>query len=312
MVAKNILKISWKTGLTTLILFLAIMIAGMIFPAPMGETTEQEQQQIMGLLFLVLLVYALLLNLIVAKSSWRGIKLFIGLLIGFYGVQTVIGQIEAFVFLTPLGEKWGAGSIPMMQMPPGFIANQFFVWGLVALIGVPFAIMLYGKFKNEGKPAPGFWPHLSAKGWLWRIGAVIILYELLYFGFGYFVAWKNPAVQEFYQGTDPGSFLAQMQYVWSETPGLPVLQFFRALLWIAFTLPVIRMLKKPDWYGALLTGLFVSLPMNIPHILPNPYMPADVSTAHFIETATSNFILGIALFLLFRTKKYKESVAGRA
>ena len=299
---KKVLKISWKTGVTTLVMFLAVMIAGMIFPTPMGETMQQEQQKIMGLLVAVLLVYAILLNLVVERTQWRGIKLFIGLLIGFYGVQTVIGQIEAFVFLTPLGEKWGAGSIPMIQMPPEFIANQFFVWGLVALIGVPFAVRLYGKTKKDGKTAPGLWPNFTAKSWLWRIGVVIILYELLYFGFGYFVAWKSPAMQDFYQGTDPGSFLAQMQYVFTETPGLPVLQVFRSLLWIAFTLPVIRMLQKPEWYGAILTGLFVSLPMNIPHIIPNPYMPADVRLVHFAETASSNFILGIALFLLFRPR----------
>ncbi len=308
MAAKRILKISWKTGATTLILFLAIMIAGMIFPSPMGEITHQEQQQMMGLLFIVLLVYALLLNLVVAASGWRGTKLLVGLFLSFYGVQTVIGQIEAFVFLTPLGEKWGAGSIPMMQMPPDFIANQFFVWGLVALAGLPFTAWLHGKIKKKETHSSVIWPNFSAKSWLWRIGTVIILYELLYFGFGYYVAWKNPVVQAFYQGSDPGSFLAQMQYVLSETPGLPVLQFFRALLWIAFTVPVIWMLQKPNWYGALLTGLFVSLPMNIPHIIPNPYMPADVRLAHFAETATSNFILGVVLFLLFRHKNKQKRV----
>jgi thiosulfate reductase cytochrome b subunit len=50
--------------------------------------------------------------------------------------------------------------------------------------------------------------------------------------------------------------------------------------------------------GALLTGLFLSLPMNVPHIVPNPYMPPAVRTVHFIETASSTFIFGVLMFWL--------------
>jgi hypothetical protein len=120
----------------------------------------------------------------------------------------------------------------------------------------------------------------------------------LYFGFGYYVAWKNPAVLSFYQGADPGSFFAQMQHVITQTPTLIPFQAMRALLWTAFALPLISMLRHKGWLGALLTGLLVSLPMNIPHIVPNPYMPAAVRMAHFIETASSTFIFGMLMFWL--------------
>jgi hypothetical protein len=69
------------------------------------------------------------------------------------------------------------------------------------------------------------------------------------------------------------------------------------------------MLRHKRWLGALLTGLFVSLPMNIPHIIPNPYMPADVRIIHFWETVSSTFIFGIVMFLLFhpRISEFKQA-----
>jgi hypothetical protein len=221
-------------------------------------------------------------------------------------VQTVIGQIEAIFFLTPLGEKWGAGSVPAMEMPLDFIISQFIVWGAVTLVGVPMAVLLFDNRKKAAKSRIQWLPNMSSKDWLLRIGLVIIAYELLYFGFGYFVAWKHSAIQAFYQGTDPGNFIAQLVNVAKETPGLYGLQAFRSLLWLVIALPVISMLRHKNWSGALLTGLFVSLPMNIPHIIPNPYMPADVRAVHFTETVISTFIFGVLLFLLFRLKSKKQ------
>jgi hypothetical protein len=211
-----------------------------------------------------------------------------GLTFAFYGVQTVVGQIEAVVFLTPLGERWGAGSIPVLTMPLNFILSQFMIGAALAIVGVPVAALLFGKAKRGGEgSAARVNPGITGLEWAWKLGAVIVLYELLYFGFGYYVAWKDPAVLAFYQGTDPGSFFAQMRNVATETPTLIPFQALRALLWAAFSLPVIRMLRHKPWLGALLTGLFVSLPMNVPHIVPNPYMPTAVRTAHFIETPHS-------------------------
>ena len=81
---------------------------------------------------------------------------------------------------------------------------------------------------------------------------------------------------------------------------------FNSILWLVIAFPVISMLSHKRWVGAILTGLFVSLPMNIPYIIPNPYMPADVRAVHFTETVISTFIFGVLLFWLFRSKKKKQ------
>jgi len=291
-----------KTLLVTLVMAIVmVVVSGLALPAGAMEGASQEGANTLLPLFIVTGVDALILSLVITQSRWSGWPLMIGLTFAFYGVHTLVGQIEAIVFLTPLGERWGAGSVPALTMPMGFILAQFIIGAALAIVGVPLAVLLFGKAKpaQEGA-AIRLNPGLSGTEWIWKLAAVIVLYELLYFGFGYYVAWKDPAVLAFYQGTDPGSFLAQMRNVATKTPTLIPFQALRALLWTAFALPVINMLQEKPWLGALLTGLLLSLPMNVPHIVPNPFMPAAVRTAHFIETASSTFIFGVLMFWLLR------------
>jgi hypothetical protein len=311
MTLKNSLTFLLKTLALTVILTLVMIVVSTAVVPMDGFTAEQESTSLLPLL-IVCLTYALVFILVVTQTRWRGSPLVFGLMIGFYGVQTLVGQIEAVVFLTSLGERWGAGSIPMLTMPLDFILSQFAVGAALAVVGAPAAAALFGKFKRSDQQEQiRLFPEFPAGQWLWKLGAVILLYEMLYFGFGYYVAWRNPAVTAFYQGTDPGSFLAQMRYVITETPTLVPFQALRALLWAAFTLPAIAMLRRKGLMGAVLTGLFISLPMNIPHIVPNPFMPAAVRQAHFIETASSNFIFGLLLFwLLHRSHRSLRELFG--
>lgn len=320
---KSILGFTLKTMILAFaLLVIMIVVSGFAVPMDAAQSSTQDNGSLMLRLLIVNLVHALLLSLVIHQTQWHGWPVILGLAFAFYGVQTVTGQIEAIVFLTPLGENWGAGSVPAFTMPLDFIAGQFIVGAALALFGTLLAAALFRKMPPAKQTDPLF-PEMNVGQWLLKLGLVMILYMLLYFGFGYFVAWKSPAIQAFYQGTDPGSFLAQLKHVAAETPTLIPFQAFRALLWTAFTLPVIRMLRHNGWWGALLTGLFVSLPMNIPHIVPNPYMPPDVRLVHFVETVPSTLIFGMLLFwllhrshptagALFRLPEQKRRLEGAA
>jgi hypothetical protein len=302
---KNVLRFTGKTLLLSAVMLVVTMIIGMIRPLSPDEPATRDEGTIMLLLFIVTTVYALVIGLVIKNARGSRLQLIFGLIVAFYGVQTVVGQIEAFFFLTPLGEHMGAGSAPVLQMPLDFIISQLIIWGGVAIAGIPIAVFLFDRRKRGNRKAIPFLPAFTAKQWVIRMAVVILGYELLYFGFGYFVAWKDPAIQEFYQGTDPGSFWLQLKQIATKTPGLYGLQAFRALLWLGLTLPVIAILREKRWTGALITGLFVSLPMNIPHIIPNPYMPAEVRSVHFVETVSSTFVFGILLFILLTSNKIK-------
>jgi hypothetical protein len=128
-----------------------------------------------------------------------------------------------------------------------------------------------------------------------RLTIVVVAYLLLYFGFGYFVAWQSEAVRSYYGGADPGSFMTQLRSVVRDTPMLVPLQVLRAVMWAGLGALVIRMTTGAWWTTALSVALLFSVVMNVQLLLPNPYMPRDVRLTHLVETASSNFIFGWVL-----------------
>lgn len=297
---KNVLTTVVKVVVLSLVVAIVYAVSSGIFMATAAEYIDPaDAGTAMRGIFVVGLVDVLVLSFVVVQSRWRGPALMAGLAVSFYGVQTFMGGIEAAVFLTPLGVYLGSGSTPTIAMPAEMITGLFLTGIPLAVIAAPLTVILFGKARRSNQETIiDRWPHMNVSQWAWKLAAIIVLYELLYFGFGYYVAWKNPAVQQFYQGTDPGSFLAQMRNVATATPLLILFQVIRALLWAGFALPIIGMTKHKPYVGALATACMLSIPMNIGHVIPNPFMPDAVRMAHFVETTTSTFIFGLLVFWL--------------
>jgi len=133
--------------------------------------------------------------------------------------------------------------------------------------------------------------NMPAPEWLVKLCVIVILYLVLYFTFGYFIAWKSEAVRAYYGGNDPGSFWAQISSVIRDTPLLIPLQVVRALLWTAIAVVVIRIMKGHWWEAGLAVALLFSV-MSAQLLIPNPFMPAEVRMVHLLETASSNFVFG--------------------
>ena len=138
---------------------------------------------------------------------------------------------------------------------------------------------------------------------------ILLALALIALPFGYFIAWRNPAVREYYGGVDQGSFVAQMGTVLRNTPWLIPFQIVRAMCWVALALPVIRMLKGQRTETALAIGLLFAVVMNAQLLLPNPYMPEPVRMAHLVETASSNLIFGFFIGWLLTQRHAFASVA---
>jgi hypothetical protein len=166
-----------------------------------------------------------------------------------------------------------------------------------ALIAAPFsvlAVLILGKRKAKTVDAESNDRLIMpVSEWSWKLALIALSYLILYLTFGYFIAWRNPAVREYYGGVDPGSFFAQMGTVLRDTPWLIPFQIFRAMLWTALALPVVRMMKGDRLETALAIALLFSVVMNSQLLLPNPYMPEGVRMAHLVETASSNFVFGL-------------------
>jgi hypothetical protein len=264
----------------TIVLFICFGVAASV--VGLAGNSQASGQPGAGTLPLVVVCFleTAVLTYLILRSRWSAWRLAAAIFFVFYGVTTFMSQIESAVFLT--------------RLPPG-ILPRLFVMG--ALIAAPFsvlAVLILGKRKAETiDNERNSRLVMSASEWAWKLAVIAIVYVVLYFTFGYFIAWRNPAVQAYYGGTDPGGFTAQVGTVLHNTPWLIPFQILRATCWVALALPVIRMMKGQWSETALAIGLLFAIVMNARLLLPNPYMPEPVRMAHLAETASSNFIFGV-------------------
>ena len=233
--------------------------------------------------FLPVLVFsfavALLFAYIIMRSHWFGLKLALAIFVAFYGMMTVVLQLESLLFLRN-------------QMAGGILTKVYLSGLIMAGLFAPLAVLIMNRAKQR-EPIFIFNVHLEMplRAWLWRIIAIGCCYVLLYTAFGYFVAWKSPAVQLYYGGQDPGSLFVHLANQWARWPGFFLFQFGRGLLWMLFALPIIRMHKGGRLeVGATIALLFAVWSLQL--LIPNPLMPAEVARVHLIEVASSNFIFG--------------------
>jgi hypothetical protein len=272
----------------TLVLIIVFIIATNVVgmapspSAPAASTPTDQAQQAASLLG-PLLVYTLVISLVTAwivqKSRWRGLKLIAALVFTFYGLMTVITQIETIVYLRA-------------KMPPGLIKSLFVLGAIVAVLFVPLAVLIMGKIRGPEQPAAGHALTLTLKRKAARFAILATVYVVLYYLFGYYVAWQNPELRMYYSGTtELRSFYQQMHSTVTATPWMLPFQFGRGLLWVLFAYPVVSMLNtRRIETAAIIAALFGVGSFAL--FIPNPLMPASVAHSHFWETLCSDLLLG--------------------
>ena len=290
---RTALVVGLKVIVLTIILFVCFAVAGGVLgPTDNSQTSDQPGAAAL-LLLAVCFLQATVLSYLILRSRWTGWRLAATMFVVFYGVATFMPQIESAIFPT--------------RLPPGMLPRLFLMGALIAAPFSLLAVLILGKRKPEpADTQSNSRLIMTTSEWAWKLVVIALSYLILYFTFGYFIAWRNPAVPEYYGGTDPGSFFAQMGTVLRDTPWLIPIQVVRAMLWVALALPVIRMLKGQWPETAVAIGVLFAVVMNALLLLPNPYMPEPVRMAHLVETASSNFIFGVLIGWLL-TKRHAVS-----
>ena len=285
-----------KVAIVTAIRFLAVTILyficiAVVSGALLSTVTEQPAQADASAtllpLLLVSLINAAVWTYVTLRSRWSGWKLVMTVFLVSYGVSTVMSQIETAYFVT--------------RLPPGVLSRLFLAGMLTSVVFAPLAVLFLGKFKSQPNEKLGDSRlNMPVGVWIAKLSLIVIVYLLLYFTFGYFIAWQNAAVRVYYGGTDAGSFIDHISNLLRTEPFLFLLQAGRALLWTVIAVPVIKMTKGKWWEAGLAVALLFGVFMNSLLLLPNPLMPAEVRMAHLVETATSNFLFGWIIVLILR------------
>lgn len=292
-----------KVAIVTTIRLLAVtilyfgifaVVSGALLANVSPQPAPEEAGAALLALFVVSLTNAAVWSYVILRAGWTGWKLVVAVFFVFYGVSTLMPQIETAFFITSL--------------PPGMLARLFIAGAIIAALFSPLSVLILGKARSRlDIVSRHSWTSLSAGAWIAKLSLIVVIYVVIYFTFGYFIAWKSAAVRAYYGGHDPGSFFAQIASVLRDQPSLVLLQVARALLWTAIAVPVIRMMKGKWWEAGLaLALLFAAASSQL--LLPNPLMPYEVRMAHLLETTTSNFLFGWLVVMILRTRDTQPSV----
>jgi hypothetical protein len=285
------LRSSIRVLLLTVVFFISYpigaVVTGLTGGASGGEGPTSGSLGMVLPLLLVCLVDAVILTALLFHCRWRGWRLAAAVSLLLFGVETFLAQMEVFYFNLALG------------LPTGTILRIVGSGAVRALIIAPLAVLITGRWtisRAQGEDTE----LLAAGAWSsWRglaLSGLLLAaaYVVVYFCFGYFLAWQSEAVRLFYSGsTQLQSFLAHMRdRVLHGSPTLVPFQLLRGGLWAGLALLVIRMTEGTPRRHALLTALLFGGVLSVPCLLPNPYLPTDVRMVHFVEILSSMLLFG--------------------
>ena len=294
--------IVWLLRFAVLVVLYFILFAvggGLVAPYLPETLAELGPVPTNTALLIVCVATVLVLMWMIHSSRWHGWKLMLWMSVAFYLVMTLVTQLEAWYFL--LGVTIGPE-----------LMSRLFIQGIpTAFIFIPITVLVMGRVRvpANGTASPVIVP-MPFKEWLWKLGVIYIVYLVLYYTAGYFIAWQNPEVRAFYGSPgDALPFFQQMMNVFVNDPWLTPYQLVRTLIWVAGALFIIRGSRLSMWQTALIVGLVLSVPQNIGHLLPNSLIPLNsVRISHMIETASSTFVFGmIVTWLLYPKYLVKKS-----
>ena len=268
-----------KYVLLFFIFFTFFVLPNVFFPLNIKIENPSEYNGQMVIVFL-LMQFSIMIYLIKRLNLWGG-KLFLSTALIFWGLQTFMTQIETWYFREA-----------MPAITDKELLNLFLRPLITALTFIPIAIWILGKWKQSTENStPQTKSNLQWKEVAWLSAA----YMIIYFVFGYFVAWQFEAVRVFYSGSaENAGFFGQIQQTLQTKSFIFLFQFFRGFLWIMIGFPIVMHLKGSTREKIIACALLYALPA-IQLIVDNPFMPQQVRMAHLLEVATSNGLFGLLI-----------------
>ena len=247
-----------------------------LFKVALPDTGE-DPSKTFGLLFAMLLLEIGVLLWAIRRVEGKKVQLFFTIFSLLFGIQFVMSQIEAWAFQSAVGMS----SKEMLQTVLGG-----FLFGLLVA-----ALLVFTQKRKAQVTSGAPLIHLTAGKVLFL---VVMVYPLLYWLAGYFIAWQFQAIRHYYTGAASNEGMVA-GFLGFFVDGLYFLQVGRAFLWFLLAWPFLFYFRGSRLQGALLLGALFSVLHCAQLLLPNPYMPAEIRYPHLLETASSTFIWGFVM-----------------
>jgi hypothetical protein len=261
-----------------------LVITNMLFPLPKvimdarpasGFLTSPLDFLLNGTVNALIIVWA------ARRSSFKGLAMWMQLLVLSFGAQTFMTQIETGYFISAFPLLHGNFELYRLILR-GLITSALFTLLITWIVG---------GFSKGARPQSMFSVPVdnAVKSGAW----LAVIYIILYMLFGYFVAWQSQVLRLFYGGpAELNSFVAQWGLSLMQRPELPVFQYFRGILWLLCLIPLFMGFAGKRVELVILSALALGFLPTAQLAFANPLMPATVSLYHFIEVSISTGIFG--------------------
>jgi len=270
-----------RLALASMAMSLAYILSTMVIGQTNTTMTPEEASRAGQALFLVSMINALVLSYPILRSRLYGLKLIGTVILVQFGVETFMAQIETLYFNSAV------------QMGMAEFVGIVAAGALRALVFAPLAVLIFGRMKKSVQPEEKK-AAVKLSEWGKRFAALAVFYVIVYFVFGYFVAWQWEETRLFYSGTTAiKPFFTHFRDLFRTDPIILPFQLLRGALWTALALLIVRMMKAKRWEASLAVALiFAGLLSSGIGLFPNPYMPPLVRQSHFFELLSSMLVFG--------------------
>ncbi len=223
----------------------------------------------------------IVLSYVVIRSRWSGWRLAVVMFIVFFGIITLLPQIESAVYPKHL-----------VNVPAEMVPKLFAQGAILAAMFAPMLVLFWRKKKGpDTSHEPNRRLIMPVKEWGWKLLLVAVIYIGFYAVFSAFVflPLAGEAIREYHAG---------LETPWWVIP----FQALKGLLWTALALPVIRMMKGAWWEAGLAVSLLFSVLMGSPLLTPTEVMPDNIRLAHLVDVTSVNFLFGWTVVWLFHRR----------
>lgn len=212
------------------------------------------------------------------------------------GVVFILG-FGLMYFMSQIETLWFNESV---QFPIDGLLGIVTGGAITFMIFSPLAVLLMGKFRRREFSKVDF-SQIDKKELLLRISIIsIIVWPILYFLAGYYIAWQFEDIRIYYTGSpEKEAFFPIMAE--NLKSNLYYFQIIRGFLWVFFSMFVLKFFEGSTFQKGMSLISFLVLLCCIQLLLENPFMPESVRMAHLIETSIENAILGLIITWLIET-----------
>ncbi len=285
----NIKKVFIWLGLSilmTIFWIVGLIIGNAIFPSSITEMSADSDSSGGLILLLICALNTFVVLYFIYNSQCKGWKMAGTIFLIIFGLQYFMSQIETLWFNDSLNFPV-KGILAIVS--GGAIMNLLFSVTATWFTGNFSQVKESAgeKTKVELVPMIKYFLLLS-----------IIVWPVIYFLAGYFIAWQFADVRLLYSGTaEMDSFLSMMKV--NVASGLYFFQILRGVLWILIALPAVAVIRGSLIRKGVIIGLLFAVLSSSQLLLPNPFMSDMVRMGHLVETAPSNFIWGFIIAWCF-------------